>query len=211
MRREGTGEGRLEPSAVGALLLHAWPDRVAKARGERGRFVLANGSGAQLDAADPLAGEAFLVVADLQGKAQSARIASAAAVSEEDIRALLGSHIRTRTESLFDVQKRSVRVRETARLGAIVLSERMMPAPAGGSADRAILDAIRGHGLHLLPWSKETETLRQRLAWLHRGLGEPGRTCPTRRWRKSSTTGSRPSCAARHRSRASIPVPCRPG
>ncbi|RWH53646.1 MAG: ATP-dependent helicase HrpB, partial [Mesorhizobium sp.] len=43
-----------------ALLIHAWPDRVARARGERGRFVLANGSGAMVDAADPLAGESWL-------------------------------------------------------------------------------------------------------------------------------------------------------
>ncbi|RLP28478.1 ATP-dependent helicase HrpB [Mesorhizobium sp. YM1C-6-2] len=168
----GTSPSRGEEKA-GALLLHAWPDRVAKARGERGRFVLANGSGAQLDAADPLAGEAFLVVADLQGKAQSARIASAAAVSEEDIRATLGHRIETRTESAFDPQKRSVRVRETARLGAITLSERMLPAPTGAEADRAMLAAIREHGLPLLDWSKEAEALRQRLSWLHRGLGAP--------------------------------------
>jgi ATP-dependent helicase HrpB len=162
------GEGDASP---GALLLQAWPDRVAKARGERGKFVLANGSGAQLDAADPLAGETFLVVADLQGKAQSARIASAAAVSEGDIRATLGSRIETRTTSAFDPAKRSVRVRETARLGAIVLSERMLPAPSGAEADRAILSAIREQGLSLLTWSREAETLRQRLSWLYRGLG----------------------------------------
>ena len=155
------------------LLIHAWPDRVAKARGERGRFVLANGRGAMLDAADPLAGETFLVVADLQGKAQNARIASAAAVSEADIRAALGERIERRTETLFDPEKRAVRVRETERLGAIVLAERLLPAPTGAEADRAILDAVREHGLALLPWSKEAETLRQRLGWLHRGLGAP--------------------------------------
>lgn len=168
----GTSPSKGEES-VGALLLHAWPDRVAKARGERGRFVLANGSGAQLDAADPLAGEAFLVVADLQGKAQSARIASAAAVPEEDIRSLLGHRIETRMESAFDPQRRAVRVRQTARLGAITLSERMLPAPTGAEADKAILAAIREHGLSLLDWSREAETLRQRLSWLHRGLGAP--------------------------------------
>lgn len=159
--------------SVGALLLNAWPDRVAKARGERGRFVLANGSGAQLDPVDPLAGEDFLVVADLQGKAQSARIASAAAVSEDAVRAALGSRIETRRTSAFDPEKRAVRVRETAKLGAITLSERMLPAPVGAEADRAILDAIRQHGLSLLSWGKEAESLRQRLSWLHRGLGAP--------------------------------------
>jgi ATP-dependent helicase HrpB len=49
----------------------------------------------------------------------------------------------------------------------------MLPAPSGAEADRAILDALREHGLSLLSWSKEAETLRQRLSWLHRGLGSP--------------------------------------
>ncbi|MFE0016497.1 ATP-dependent helicase HrpB [Mesorhizobium sp. NPDC059054] len=162
-----------ETGTPGALLLNAWPDRVAKARGERGRFVLANGSGAMLDAADPLAGETFLVVADLQGKAQNARITAAATVTEAEIREALSDRIETRREASFDREKRSVRVRETVRLGAIVLAERMLPAPKGADADNAIIEAVREHGLALLPWSKETESLRNRLAWLHRGLGAP--------------------------------------
>ncbi|MHA6686110.1 ATP-dependent helicase HrpB [Mesorhizobium sp. A556] len=157
----------------GALLLHAWPDRIAKARGTRGRFVLANGSGAALDPADPLAGEAFLVVADLTGKAQNARITAAAAIDEADIRAAVGDRIETRRETLFDPDRRAVRVRETVRLGAITLSERMLPAPSGADADRAIIDALREHGLALLPWSRQAEILRRRLSWLHRGLGTP--------------------------------------
>ena len=174
-RRGEVGAGSLSthPATAGALLLAAWPDRVAKARGERGRFVLANGSGAQVDGADPLAGEAFLVVADLQGKAQSARIAAAAAVSEDDIRAALGHRIETRTESTFDAGRGAVRVRETVRLGAITLSERMLPAPSGAEADWAIIAAIRQHGPGLLRWSKDVETLRHRLTFLHRGLGAP--------------------------------------
>jgi len=159
--------------AAGHLLIHAWPDRVAMARGERGRFLLSSGRGAMLDAADPLSGEKFLVVADLQGKAQNARIVSAAAISEADVRAALGERIERRKETLFDLEKRAVRIRETERLGAIVLAERLLPAPSGADADRAIIDAVREHGLALLPWGKETEALRHRLGWLRRGLGAP--------------------------------------
>ncbi|CAI2931728.1 ATP-dependent helicase HrpB [Aminobacter niigataensis] len=172
-RQAGNGAQPSGAPIPGVLLLLAWPDRVAKARGERGRFVLANGSGAAVDAADPLAGEQYLVVADLQGKAQNARISSAAAVSEADIRTVLASHLERKTQSAFDKDKRSVRVRETVRLGAVTLSERMLPAPRGEEADRAILEALRAHGLDLLDWGKEAETLRQRLTWLHRGLGDP--------------------------------------
>src|SRR5690606_3244491 len=67
-RGAGTSRANSTPVCAGALLLHAWPDRVARARGARGRFVLANGSGAGIDEAEALAGEAFLVVADLTGK-----------------------------------------------------------------------------------------------------------------------------------------------
>ena len=162
------GEG-----SAGAILIQAWPDRVAMARGERGRFVLSNGRGAMLDAADPLAGEKFLVVADLQGKAQNARITSAAALLEEEIRTALADRIERRTETLFDVERRAVRVREVERLGAIQLAERLQPAPSGAAADRAVVEALGEHGLSLLPWDKDAETLRNRLAWLHRGLGAP--------------------------------------
>lgn len=173
LARQVGGTKNSQAASAGSLLINAWPDRVAKARGERGRFVLANGSGAMLDAADPLAGEPFLVVADLQGKAQNARIAAAAAISEDDIRATLADRIETRRQTSFDRERRAVRVRETVRLGAITLAERMLPAPSGADADRAVMDALREHGLSLLGWSKEAETLRRRLSWLHRGLGPP--------------------------------------
>lgn len=160
-------------TSAGALLLLAYPDRVAKARGEYGRFVLANGRGAMLDPAEPLAREAFLVVADLQGRAQNARIASAAAITEEEIRQHLSGRLETATETSFDVERRALRARETVRLGAIRLAERQLPAPAGAEADRGLIAALREHGLALLDWSKGAATLRRRLAWLHSGLGAP--------------------------------------
>jgi len=173
LRGRGTTRSVVEGARPGAPLLHAFPDRVAKARGERGRFVLANGRGAMVDAVDPLAGETFLVVADLQGRAQNARIASAVAVAEDDIRAALGDRIERSAVAAFDLASGSVRARETERLGAITLSERALPAPSGQDADRAIIDAVRQHGLSILPWSKETTILRHRLGWLHSGLGAP--------------------------------------
>ena len=156
-RQAGGRLGAEAPAGVGRLLLSAWPDRVAKARGGRGRFLLANGRGAEIEETDALAGAAFLVVADLQGKAQSARIAAAAAVDEADIRAVLGRHIERRRTTAFDAARGSVRVRETERLGAIVLAERLLPPPRGAEADRAILEAVREEGLGVLPWGKEID------------------------------------------------------
>ncbi|MCR5857745.1 ATP-dependent helicase HrpB [Mesorhizobium sp. J428] len=171
LRGEGKGEG--QPLSLGALLLFAWPDRVAKARGALGRFVLANGRGAMVEETDPLAKAPFLVVADLQGKAQNARIVAAAAVTEEEIRAALGDRIARRIEASFDPEKRAVRVREAVTLGAIQLGERPLPAPTGVDADRAVVEAVRENGLAILPWEKSAEVLRRRLAWLYKGLGAP--------------------------------------
>lgn len=161
------------PSRAGPLLLHAWPDRVASARGEYGRFVLANGRGGILDPAERLAGERYLVVADLQGQARNARITAAAAISEEELLTGLGHSIETQMETFFDSEKGIVRQRERRRLGAIVLSERTLPPPKGEAADRALLEAVRAHGTGILPWHKETEGLRARLAFLHRTQGAP--------------------------------------
>ncbi len=172
-RQGDEGQRELAVPSPGALLLRAWPDRVAKARGERGRFVLSNGGGAMLDASDPLAGEAYLVVADVQGKAQAARITAAAAVDEATIRAVLGHRLERRRVTEFDAGRRAGRTRETVRVGAVVLSERLLPPPAGTEADRAIVAAVREHGLSLLPWGKDSEALRGRLAWLHRAVGAP--------------------------------------
>jgi ATP-dependent helicase HrpB len=168
----GAGAGRLRVPA-GALLLHAWPDRVARARGAPGRYLLANGRGGAMDETETLARETHLVVADLQGTAANSRIASAAAITEEEIHSVLGHRIERKTKTVFDVEKRSLRTREFERLGAITLAERQAPAPTGDAANIALIGAIRAHGLTILPWEKPAVELRERLGWLHRGLGEP--------------------------------------
>ncbi|WP_127520089.1 ATP-dependent helicase HrpB [Mesorhizobium sp. Z1-4] len=167
------GGGNKPSASAGELLLHAWPDRVARARGAAGHYVLANGRGAMLDETSALARREWLVVADLQGGAKNARITAAAATSEDEIRLALGDQIESTTATSYDPQARAVRTRQTERLGAVTLGERPLPAPSGEEANTAIVDLLREHGLGLLDWSKEAATLRARLGWLYRGLGDP--------------------------------------
>lgn len=167
------GGGNNPSASSGELLLHAWPDRVARARGAVGHYVLANGRGAMLDETSALARQEWLVGADLQGGAKNARITAAAATSEDEIRLALGDQIESTTATSYDPQARAVRTRQSERLGAITLGERPLPAPSGEEANAAIVDLLREHGLALLDWSKEAATLRARLGWLYRGLGAP--------------------------------------
>jgi ATP-dependent helicase HrpB len=162
-----------EPCMAGRLLLQAFPDRIALQRGGRGRFVMANGRGAELPDTERLSGSQMLVIADLTGRAAQARILAAAEVSRADIDAELPGEIRTDDQTFFDRQSRQVRARRATRLGAIVFDETPLPRPSGADVTKALADGVRELGLEQLPFSKEARQLRERIGFLHRGIGVP--------------------------------------
>ncbi|PJR90606.1 ATP-dependent helicase HrpB [Brucella intermedia] len=165
--------GEAAGSSIGRMLIDAYPDRIAKARGTTGQFLLANGRGGEVDPAISLSRAPWLVVADMSGKAGRARVLSAAEVSEAEIRAALGGKIESGRQVVYDPERNALRAREAVRIGAIALSEKPLAAPSGTAADEGVIAAVREHGLDILPWSKEADILRRRLGWLHRGLGDP--------------------------------------
>ncbi len=167
-----SGPAPAEPDSVGRLLLGAYPDRLAKARGN-GQFTLANGRGGEVDPTTSLAKSPWLVVADLAGRAGRARILAAAEVTEAEIREALADRIVNGRQVTYDPVRNALQARDATRIGAIALSEKTLPAPSGEEADRGVIAAVRAHGLDILPWSKEATILRRRLAWLHQGLGAP--------------------------------------
>ena len=160
-------------SSIGRLLIDAYPDRVARARGQTGQFLLANGRGGEIDPAVNLSRAAWVVVADMAGRAGKARILSAAEISEEDVRAALAGQIEAGEQTIYDAEKNALRARQAVRIGAITLSEKPMAAPSGTLADSGVIAAVREHGLDILPWSKEALVMRRRLDWLQRGIGDP--------------------------------------
>ncbi|MEJ5901022.1 ATP-dependent helicase HrpB [Ochrobactrum teleogrylli] len=166
-------QGAPAGSGIGRMLIDAYPDRIARARGQTGQFLLANGRGGEVDSAISLSRASWLVVADMSGKAGRARVLSAAEVSEAEIRSALGERIESGRQVVYDPEKNALRAREAVRIGAIALSEKPLAAPSGGAADEGVIAALREHGLGILPWGKEAEILRRRLGWLYRGLGDP--------------------------------------
>ncbi|RUM09618.1 ATP-dependent helicase HrpB [Rhizobium chutanense] len=161
------------PALAGQLLLHAFPDRIALQRGGRGRFVMANGRGAELPETERLAGSQMLVIADLTGRAAQARILAAAEVTRGDIDAELPGEIKTGDQIFFDRQSRQVRARRATRLGAIVFDETPLPRPSGAAVTQALMEGVRELGLDQLAFSKEAVQLRERIGFLHRTIGDP--------------------------------------
>lgn len=168
-----TDDANVPTSSAGALLIHAFPDRIARQRGGRGRFVMANGRGAEIAVSERLAGSELLVIADLTGKAAQARVLAAAEIMRGDIELLTPNAISTVNESGFDLASRQVRARRVTRLGAIVFDEQPLAKPRGEEAARALADGVRMVGLAALSFSKAAEQLRQRLGFLYRSLGAP--------------------------------------
>ncbi|OHV25458.1 ATP-dependent helicase HrpB [Rhizobium sp. RMa-01] len=161
------------PALAGPLLLHAFPDRIALQRGGRGRFVMANGRGAELPETERLAGSQMLVIADLTGRAAQARVLAAAEVTRGDIDAELPGEIKTGDQIFFDRQSRQIRARRATRLGAIVFEETPLPRPSGPTVTQALVEGVRELGLDHLAFSKEAVQLRERIGFLHRTIGEP--------------------------------------
>ena len=168
-----TAEKSDAPVTAASLLIHAYPDRVAIQRGARGRFLMANGRGAELPETERLAGARMLVIADLTGRAAQARILAAAETSRADVEAELDNAIRRGEESYFDRQSRQVRARRVVRLGAVVLEETPLPKPSGQAAAEGLAEGVRELGLTALPFSRDSEQLRERIGFLHRTIGEP--------------------------------------
>jgi len=160
------------PSA-GQMLLHAYPDRIALQRGGRGRFVMANGRGAELPETERLAAAQMLVIADLTGRAAQARILAAAETSRAEMEAELSGAIERKDECFFDRASRQVRARKVTRLGAIIFEEKPLPRPTGEQAARALADGVRELGLQVLPFSKDGAQLRDRIGFMYRSIGEP--------------------------------------
>ncbi|HEV7435833.1 MAG TPA: ATP-dependent helicase HrpB [Pseudorhizobium sp.] len=160
-------------AAAGRLLLHGFPDRVAAQRGGRGRFLLANGRGAELPETERLAASSLLVVADLTGAAARARILAAAEVTRADVEDCLGDLIHEAEDCAFEPAMREVRARKQTRLGALVLADSPLPKPRGELAARALAQGVRDMGIGALAFPKDALHLRQRISFLHRTIGQP--------------------------------------
>lgn len=168
--RQTTSDGSV---TAGQLLLHAYPDRIAFQRGGRGRYVMANGRGAELAETERLAAEKMLVVADVTGRAAQPRILAAASIRRQDIEDFLPNAIQKEDQLFFDRASGQVRARRVTRIGAIILEEVPLGKPSGEEAAIALANGIREHGIHLVAFSREAQQLRQRLGFLHRTIGDP--------------------------------------
>ncbi len=166
--KAATGQGEL---STGVMLALAFPDRVARNRGNGG-FLLANGRGAAVEQTSSLARAPYIAVAEMTGTAASGRILLAAPMTEVEIERHFADHIETSDEIVFDRGSMALRARRKRALHAITLSEAPLALTPSEATARVMADGLIAAGLDRLPWSKQASQWRDRVMFLRKAEGE---------------------------------------
>jgi ATP-dependent helicase HrpB len=167
---EGPPKEDTSPS-TGVMLAFAFPDRVARNRGN-GSFVLANGRGAAVEQTSALARAPYIAVAELTGTAAQGRILLAAPIAQADIEQHFGEQIETADEISFDRGAMALRARRKTTLHAITLSEAPLALKPSAETALVLADGLIAAGLDKLPWSKPLKQWRDRVMFLRKAEGD---------------------------------------
>jgi ATP-dependent helicase HrpB len=163
-----SGDGDL---STGVMLAFAFPDRVARNRGN-GSFVLANGRGAAVEQTSSLARAPYIAVGELTGTAASGRILLAAPITSGEIEHHFADQIESAEEVAFDRGAMALRGRRKRTLHAITLSEAPVALSPSAETARIFAAGLIAAGLDRLPWSKALKQWRDRVMFLRKAEGD---------------------------------------
>ena len=161
-------------STEGGALALAYPDRVAKNRGN-GTFTMVSGRGAFLPDDDPLSREPYLVCCELDDRMGDAKIFLACPILEQEIETQFADRIVEEPFCEWDRKNERVKAVVKRKLGAMTLGERKLEngVGVGDRIAEALIDGIRQKGVENLPcWTKDTLQLKARINFLHRTFSE---------------------------------------
>jgi len=185
-------------AAIAPSIALAFPDRLSRRRDSSGEsWQSVGGRGFRLDPTHPLARSEWLAVAEVAGVASGARVLSAAAIDLGTIDALFADRIEHWSELVFNPATGAVTALKGRRLGAIKLASAPDPRPDQATIEKTLLDAVRRHGLALLPWPESATALRARAAFARAhdsaipDLGDETLTARLDEWLPPLLTGKR--------------------
>ncbi|MDK6381351.1 ATP-dependent helicase HrpB [Citrobacter freundii] len=159
--RSGQPDGALLP----LLLAQAFADRIARRRGQEGRYQLANGMGAMLDADDALGRHEWLIAPLLlQGSASpDARILLALPLDIEVLMQACPELLQQSDTIEWDETQGTLKALRRSRIGQLTVKVQPLAKPSEEELHQAMLNGIRDKGLSVLNWTPEAEQFRLRL------------------------------------------------
>jgi ATP-dependent helicase HrpB len=158
----------------GVLLALAYPDRIAQKRGALGRFRMASGAGAIVEAHDPLAKADFIAVALLDGTQVDAKVHLAASITRAEIETHFKSLIIETSGVFWDAKANAVSASRSVKLGALVLEERPLSTPEPEAVQTAMGQGVATMGLTSLPWTSASNMFHARINFLARMMPDSG-------------------------------------
>ena len=153
---------------TGLLLAYAYPERVAKARGALGDFICANGKGVTLNDQDALAGEDFLVIADLMQSQGILQVRLAATIDLCQIEQVFSGQIIEQEIAIFDQASGRIIARSQTKLAALTLQEKISQNTlTKASIAKMWCDLVKQKGLGFLNWQEQDLALKARWQWVN--------------------------------------------
>jgi ATP-dependent helicase HrpB len=168
------GDEKRSPARSARIVALAYPDRIARARGDDSReYLTTGGTGVELTASSALRGMPWLAVADaVRGPGDRvARVRLAVPIDEESAREAAAGW--WHDDAVVAWEDGDVVAERRERLGAIVLARRPLAHPDPPAVAAAVRDGLAAEGLDLLRWDDAATALRARLAFLHAARGDP--------------------------------------
>lgn len=151
---------------LGLMLALCYPERVARRRDATGeRWQLADGTGASLPAGSALATCEWIAVAELDGEARDAKIFLAAEIHADDLPEYFPEQFFSGEEVIWSAQEEAVLARDVRRFGAIIFSEKPLPA-RGEKAVAVLCRGLRLLGWNVLPIPEAAQQWLARVRWL---------------------------------------------
>ena len=158
---------------VGLLLAFAYPDRIAQCQNRKEhRYRLANGRGAYFSEPQALSAEDYLVIAQLDGGQQWARIFLAAPISLDALEEHCPELIRQVEFVTWDHRASAVSARQQRRLGEIIVQDQPLAHADPDQVTMALIEGIRQQGIVCLPWTKELRNWQARVNFMRNVSGE---------------------------------------